>query len=425
MANSTKDSAERSTGVGQALFLNEELADVWFEFGSGADKKRVPGFKAVMASQSPVFKAMFYGPLKEEGDVAIVGVSADEFIEFLRLVHYKEAAVLTIENVVPVMTLADQYQTDECLQLCDTFLAEYLPIDHICSAYQLAMNLSRRELQAKLDRKIGEQTKAVLASSGFRECSRDVLNNILKIEIVSCSAMDVFSACMNWAGAKCSEIGEELTIGNMKSRLGESFRLIPFYLMNPKEIASIAADENHKGLFDQDEMVDLMKLMVVDVPIKLTKFEYKACFSSSLSKDFCWNELYLDWLSFKGIDKVERHTFTGGNRDLVAVKLYLIEDLQYESKLLSGTLSIKKKGVNGTTDSIILQQINLNTCLSREFSEESVPEPVIKLCKPILCEDNEVYEILFVFDSSWAKDRFCTHGQYSIVKGICFMKRST
>lgn len=64
------------------MLTNEVLADVKFIVGS--DHTEVKAHKNIVASASPVFFAMFAGPLAEQTEVAVPDIEADIFKQMLR-----------------------------------------------------------------------------------------------------------------------------------------------------------------------------------------------------------------------------------------------------------------------------------------------------------------------------------------------------
>lgn len=74
-------------GVAQ-LYHDTKTADVQFTFGSHASDgtvTRIPAHKNLLAAGSKVFRTMFYGDLKETGDVRVVDTSDAAFKEFLQV----------------------------------------------------------------------------------------------------------------------------------------------------------------------------------------------------------------------------------------------------------------------------------------------------------------------------------------------------
>lgn len=88
------------------LYRDSKTADVHFTFESsnnGADT-RIDAHKNLLAATSDVFGAMFYGEMKETGDIRVVDVSEAAFKEFLQY-FYQRKVKLTAENVAEVRIL--------------------------------------------------------------------------------------------------------------------------------------------------------------------------------------------------------------------------------------------------------------------------------------------------------------------------------
>lgn len=71
--------AEVYSKIGQKLYLISENADVVFI----VENECIPAHKIILAAASDVFKPIFYGSLKEQDDIRIVGATVSAFKEFL------------------------------------------------------------------------------------------------------------------------------------------------------------------------------------------------------------------------------------------------------------------------------------------------------------------------------------------------------
>lgn len=187
------------TKSGEKLYLDSLTADVYFVLGSDDGLcKRIPAHKNLLAAASDVFKAMFYGPMKEEGDVDIEDVSAAAFEEFLQF-FYVTSVKLTEEHVADVMSLGDKYDVTKCVDLGFQFIKEIIQDQNICMALGLAFRYDNEDLRAFCEKYIMMQSQAVFKATDFLKCSQPVLKHILKMNTFSCSETVVFEACMSWA----------------------------------------------------------------------------------------------------------------------------------------------------------------------------------------------------------------------------------
>lgn len=253
-------SGKHCAKVCKNLFLDELTSDVSFVFVSSGDKLQyLPAHKFLLVNGSTVFKELFSGAFEEVDEVAVVGANHDEFKEFLQI-FYLGQITLSVGNVAGVMMLAHKYNVTECLDLCETFLLEYMPVERICSAFDLAITYDRKQLKEHCQRVISENSVEAFASDSFRKCSHEVLKQILVRGDFSCSAKELFDACMAWAGQMC--VKKELDASKTENRvkqLGECLYLMPFHLMNHKEVNECIAELNM--LLTQTELLEIISMI--------------------------------------------------------------------------------------------------------------------------------------------------------------------
>lgn len=220
------------------LYLKSKFADVHFLLDSDDGvAERVPAHKLLLANASDVFEAMFYGELKETSDIRITDASAAGFMEFLQF-FYSTRVKLTIENVGEVMRLADKYNVPTCIAVCGEFLKDILCFDNIFVILNLAIQDEQQELESYCKTFITVNTTAVLKSTGFMECDKEMLAYILLMNVFSCTEIDVFDACMAWVQAKSKQTA--LTKEIVDLHLGDLLYEIRFRSMTMDEFCALA-----------------------------------------------------------------------------------------------------------------------------------------------------------------------------------------
>lgn len=238
----------------EKMYLNPEISDVNFIFDKGEQK--LPSHKVIMAAGSPVFQKMFFGSLKEKGDVCITDVSIESFKEFLQF-FYLQKVTLTMEKIEEVAYLADKYDMMDCVTSCASFLKENLTLDKMCWGYQLAIVLKISDLMAFCEERISIHIKTVFDSESFKRCGETTLKHILEMETLLCYETDVFKACLVWSKFACEKNGMDQNNGeNLRFQLGECFDLIRFGAMKIEEFSALAT--SCKDLFQLDEIKDIL-----------------------------------------------------------------------------------------------------------------------------------------------------------------------
>lgn len=239
------------------MYLKSNLADVHFTFPN--DDEKVPAHKAILASASPVFEAMFYGPLKKANIVKVTDSSADAFKEFLQLVYLPEIT-LTMQNYQEVIRLADKCDMLNYFETFVPFIERHLTIDNLLMSHQLAIKFKISELRKYCEGLIRFFTIDVLKSESFLQCKRNVIEHILQQNVLECSEGDLFEACIAWAKSACQRNRLDANnLENLKNQLGNCFHLIRFGAMDDGDLSSILSNRVYNSLFTQEEWTDLMQ----------------------------------------------------------------------------------------------------------------------------------------------------------------------
>lgn len=395
--------SEHSDSIGKKLYLNSDTADVFFSFAIG-DKKmvRVPAHKTFLENGSSVFKSMFCGGIREEGDVKIPDASVDGFKEFLQF-FYLGGVQLTIENIAEVMYLAEKYDVIECMKVCERFIQIHLSELDLLNAFEVAILFKRNELKAFLETKISEQPSTVFNLDAFKKCSRDTLKSILSIKNLDCEPFDVFNVCIDWAKTACTLKNKDISTDNLRVELGDCFELIPFDSMQPFELSEAVA--KHRGFFDREELEDIIEIFGPNKTPLFRKLKPKSYFVQ-------WNDnaiLNCNCLAkaatqrFYYINKTENISFRVDKKMLFGG----IEIIQIQRNF--GNFSNFTNSLNGVLMIIENESsINSKILLKQPIELEYVQKSPIKFREVVMVRPNCVYDLQIVFNKDWAEMKYFT-----------------
>lgn len=406
-------SSEHSSQTSKKLFMDEKTADVYFVFNSNTDKRiRVAAHKNILAKGSSVFESMFYGGITEEGDVEIVDASVDGFKEFLQF-FYVNKVELTMENIAEVLNLANKYNVNECLNVCDKMLEENATLQNLCNGLQLATTFERNELKKSFLQKVSQQPKDVLASMGFYNCSHDVLKLLLTSVDWKCDTKEVFDACMVWAKQTCEKDKMDASMENRRKQLGECLHLIQFDLMSQQQIAQCIL--NYRGLFDKEELEDIIALTMSDTAIEIKTFKGLTQTSGKAWSDdsaLTCSRIHNPSLNKNYVNQLESISFQTSKKVLfgaIAALQIQKSDPNYFSNKISGIVLIFETTSNENSEKSVLllkQQINVTSGDATDLPS------YIKLSKPIVIVPYKLYEIRMIFHSLWKHQTFHTNFYY-------------
>lgn len=238
------------------LYRNTELADVHFTFPNGDSTVQLPAHKLILASVSPVFKAMFYGPQKEGDIIKITDCTADVFEQFLQLIYFVGADLPNIK-LQEMVRLANKYRMIEYIE---KLMFELCRDENVVEIYELAMSIGYAKLQEFCEERIRKQTTSMLRTKSYLKGSRETLEQILKQKELDCSEFKLFLACLEWAKSSCRKNGlAENDSKNLINQLGNCLHLIGFRHMDGDDFFEILSNEMYVKLFTPDELTEIMR----------------------------------------------------------------------------------------------------------------------------------------------------------------------
>lgn len=225
---------------GRKLYLNGDTGDVHFLFGASDVEdtvKRVPAHKALLSVCSDVFEKMFFGDLKETGDIHVTDSTDAEFVEFLQYFYLKEIN-LSAENIFGIFRLGHKYNVMKCIQHCIQFLTQKMDIEFVCECLHHALVYNQSELMKVCEKQILRNTAEILNSAAFSKCHKDVLGHILKMDTLPCPEVEIFQACMRWVEANIGD-DETLSKESVERHLGNLYYTIRFASMTMEQLLTL------------------------------------------------------------------------------------------------------------------------------------------------------------------------------------------
>ncbi|XP_060064966.1 BTB/POZ domain-containing protein 6-like [Ylistrum balloti] len=211
------------------VFESSIASDVTFIVG--IDKERISAHKLVLFSRSPVFYAMFEGPLAEQGEITIPDISEEIFRMFLRYL-YTDTMHLSVETVVPILYVARKYCVDILVSCCEEFLKKNLSVQNSCQLLELAHVFVMDDLKAECLQLIVDLPTVIFQSQSFLDLGSNCLTIITESDDLSADEIDVYKAVISWAKAECERQKLEKTPSNLHHVLGAILYNVRFPVMD-------------------------------------------------------------------------------------------------------------------------------------------------------------------------------------------------
>ena len=245
------------------IFNKELMSDVKFVFTEANDdrskkaKLAIPAHKLVIGIGSPVFYAMFYGPMAETTDsIELPDCDYESLLELFRHL-YGDEANLSESNVMQVYYLAKKYMVPSLVEKCTEHMRENVEGSNVFSVLLLAKKFEEKSLEDRCWGVIKTETTEAVMSEDFVTLERSLVQSIVKMERLFVKEVELFKAVDLWSTKEIERRGLTINVNTKREILGEEIvKAIKFPLMSQKEFMSVVPDSN---ILTVEEVVDMMK----------------------------------------------------------------------------------------------------------------------------------------------------------------------
>lgn len=402
------------------IFNTELLSDLRFVVPASSGPRRViPAHKFILAISSPVFYAMFYGPMAEtRSSIELPDFEYESLLELLRFLYHDEVN-LSESNVLQVLQLAKQYMVPSLVNKCTEYLRDVVEISNVFKFLVPAQTYEEKDLEDKCWKVIEMQADQAVTSEEFFTVERSVVESVVKRETLNIKEVDLFKAVNQWATRKV-EKQERTPDGDLRRQiLGEEIvKAIRFPLMSQKEFASIVVDS---GILTVKEHGDMMKyysnVSITSLPfsgVKRLRTDFLHChrFLTYSRPYLASSDSYAHW--FYGLGATDKARFS------VNKPIRLRGVRHFGSIGNNYTISLQVDDVQYFLPSCLVKQSGRYT--SSEFKMDKTDKYAgfdVLFDRPIDLEEDCEYEIKSLINGplSWYGDR----GQNSVeCQGVIF-----
>jgi len=208
-----------------------------------------------LAARSDVFKAMFYGPVKETGVITVTDCEPEAFQALLRYL-YRDSLDFPDTLVLPLLYLAKKYMIqplhNHCLdQAYKLMLADFFKVLHY------ALEWDEKPLLVMCSIVLSVSAQRLIKSPEFLRCTRSTLEFIVKADKLDLeNEIQLFDAVCRWSKANYKKSsGKPSAPEKRRQMLGEILFHIRYTQMTAEEIGTVVRNSN---LLMDDEIFSVL-----------------------------------------------------------------------------------------------------------------------------------------------------------------------
>ena len=203
---------------------NSLLSDVTFIVHDNKSDKEIAVYahKYVLSIGSPVFFAMFQGPMAVDGAqrIRLPDCDAESFKEFLSFLYCDEVCI-SEENAVQLLYLAKKYMVPALHEKTRHELCSMINLANVFELLPSILQLDEEELAERCWKIIDIDTEQAINSEAFCDIDRNVLVQVLERDELTIREVDLFRRVIDWAKTRKIEEKSDDRETNIRDVLGE------------------------------------------------------------------------------------------------------------------------------------------------------------------------------------------------------------
>lgn len=222
------------------LLESEVMSDVVFIVDQ--PPKRCPCHKLILGLGSQVFKAMFYGKIREQNEIHVPDVTKEGFSIMLRYLYSDEIIIESEYDAFEAAYVSKKYLIKPLFKACENYLVSHIILDPetVFSLYEEASFLEMKQLQSRCLGYVSKNAKKLLHSTFFNSASKSTIEDILKLDLMDIeSETDIIEALWCWGLEQCKELDLECTDKNVRFLTRDFLQYVRFLSMKMEELQPI------------------------------------------------------------------------------------------------------------------------------------------------------------------------------------------
>ncbi|KER27212.1 hypothetical protein T265_05680 [Opisthorchis viverrini] len=225
--------------------------------------KRFAAHRLILATASPVFEAMFYGPVAEmhsrtseqHTEYRVPDIHPKAFETMLHYVYTDEIQLNDDPDIVfYVLYAAKKYMLAPLGQRCVEHLKGLITASNVCLMLDRSLFFDEEDLTRRCWHVIDVLAPHVLSSPGLLEMDATNFISLLQRDTLNCKESEVFAAVRRWAGAECVRLGLRDVLVNRAQVAARFLPLVRFPTMTLNDFATNVA---YSGFLSLEMVRDL------------------------------------------------------------------------------------------------------------------------------------------------------------------------
>lgn len=226
----------------------------WSDCNFYVSEKNFKAHKLIMGISSPVFEAMFYGPLSSNSDIIITDIQPDTFQLLLNYVYTDQVEISSIEQAFNLLYSSRKYMLEHLTEICIEYIKSNTSVDNVIDILNYPDCLQDNEL-VKFSLKLLCEHAGYLLEEKKQLITCSCMKAILECDQINISEKDLVKHVFEWSTYCCEQNDIQPTFENRHTilKLKGMFKLLRFNTLTASELDEIYLDDNNLLLLHEYE----------------------------------------------------------------------------------------------------------------------------------------------------------------------------
>ena len=391
------------------LLVSYEYSDCNFSVAG----KKIKAHKLILGISSPVFEAMFYGPLSSDDDILITDIQPDVFQLILNYIYTDTVEISAVDQAFELLYASRKYMLEHLSKMCIAYIGANISVDNVVEVLNYPDYMHDKQLVTSSLHLFCQHADYLLQEKKSL-ITQTCLKTFLESDRMNISEKDLIKHVFEWSKYCCKQNNIQDTFENRRDILKSNgiLQLLRFLALTVYELEEIVTDVNNVLLpfeleaiknkiicsnIDEKDMIESIGL--IDMPRNLLELQWHLCYRSpirSMTPIVIDSNNYIIQSRLKVNKSIFVHSLCVPTRMAQAVHFH-----DNTAKGYTEQMSVSIKCESDNTDvklTDFIKTVNYDTMID------------IDLVEPFLIKKDEWYKISFM----WPCNRLYTYSYYVV-----------
>ncbi|CAB3230974.1 unnamed protein product [Arctia plantaginis] len=267
------------------LLISYEWSDCSFIVAG----KNFKAHKLILGISSPVFEAMFYGPLSSNEDIVITDIQPDIFQLILNYIYTDTVELSTIDQAFELLYASRKYILEHLTEMCIAHIQSNISVDNVIEVLNYPEYMQDKQLISFALKLFCEHAHYLLQDKK-NLITYSCLKAILESDQMNISERDLIKHVFEWSSYCCELNNISVTFENRRDVLNKNglFKLLRFLTLNVNDLEEIVTDkynlllpheiENIRKSITKSNKEVVGPIGVSDMPRNILQLQWHLCY---------------------------------------------------------------------------------------------------------------------------------------------------